>query len=238
MFVNGIKHHNEVREQLIKLYKIMTERHFTIIAPRSVFLTTEQLEVIEQNPPVAGLGLFSTPFQTEATIEKIINAYLLGGEGFQLGFRYPRKEIPIIYETLQDSIRLWTDIKLNSYQYESAPMEELEAMELVARNLFGTYRLYYNEKVKKELEMENVDLDEHYSVAKIYLNILHHGMDEPEEVSFISYLDLYRAKQRGDNSFTGSYAKQNLRVEDIPAAQPRRFHSVKKDTSLGNWLDD
>lgn len=236
MFVNGLQHHNEVRAELIRLYKVMTQHLFTIIAPRSVFLTTEQLEVIEKNPPMAGIALFSTPIETQVTIEKIINAYLLGGDGFQMGFRYPRKELPIIYETLQDAVRLWTDIKLNSYNFKSAPMEELEAMELVARNLFEGYRIYHNERVKNELAVKERKGEDR--MMSIYLNILHHGMDEPDEVSFISYVDLYRAKNTGISNYPGNYAKRKLSIDDIPAAQPRQFDMPKKGMGLGNWLND
>lgn len=231
MLVSGIAHHNQVRGELIDLYKIMTQKYFTIIAPRSIFLTTEQLERIDRHPPIGGLSVFSDRIESRTTIENIIRAFLIADEEIELGFRYPSRDIPVIYETLQESIRLWIDIKVNSYSYETAPIEELRAMENVARYLFGAYRHYYREQVKKELK-ETVEYTKN-SMANLYMTLMRHGFEGPEDISFVSYLDLWQEQIQSRNYELGHYVEQQYVTGVDPVATPRLISVNRKHTGGG-----
>lgn len=226
MLVSGIAHHNSVRQELINLYNIMTQKYFTIIAPRSIFLTIEQLERIDKNPPISGLSVFSDRIESRTTIENIIRAFLIADEEIELGFRYPSRDIPIIYETIQESIRLWIDIKVNSYSYSTAPIEELRAMERVARQLFGAYRHYYREAVKKELST-TVQYTNN-SMANLYMTLMRHGFEGPEDISFVSYLDLWLDRMQSREHELGLYVAEQHFTGIDPAATPRLISVGKK----------
>ena len=57
--MDGYAHYRKVREDLVTLYNLITTKHFPVVAPRSVFLTTEQLERIANNPPPGGVERFT-----------------------------------------------------------------------------------------------------------------------------------------------------------------------------------
>lgn len=219
MLTSGIRHHNEVRAELIRLHDVMTKKYFTIIAPRSIFLTIEQLERIDKNPPLGGLSMFSDKIESQTTIENIIRAFLIAEEDINLGFRYPSRDIPVIYETLQESIRLWIDMKVNSYSYSTAPVTELRAMETVAKNLFGPYRHYYREQVKKEMK-ETVQYTKN-SMANLYMTLLRYGFDGPDDVSFISYIDMYEEQMRSREHELGMYVSEQHYTGIDPVATPK-----------------
>lgn len=226
MLTSGISHYNEVRAELMRLYKIMTQKYFTIIAPRSTFFTIEQLERIDNNPPIGGLSVFSERIESQTTIENIIRAYLIAEEDINLGFRYPSRDIPLIYETLQESIRLWIDMKINSYSYSTAPIEELRAMETVAKNIFGPYRHYYRERVKKEMK-ETVQYTKD-SMANLYMTLLRYGFDGPDDVSFVSYIDLYQEQMRSREFELGMYVSEQHFTGIDPIATPKLI-SINRD---------
>lgn len=234
MLNNGITHHNKVRAELVRLYKLMTQRYYPVIAPRSVFLTTEQLEQLEKNPPVGGLARFSRLIETSVTIEKIIIAYEIGDVDFEMGFRHPSRDIPIIYETIQESIRLWIDIKMNSYSYKTASIEELRAMEKVARNLFSSYRHYYRENIREELNSTKKQTE--FSMANLYISMLKYGQDGPDDISFVSYIDKYYEQINSRQEHIGVYVDAQKYNATIPVATPKLFTVPKQHDRLGEWI--
>lgn len=204
---NDVKRYTENYDELVRLYKAMTRRYFTVIAPRAVFMATAQLEALEDNPPLGGLERFSRPIECNVTIEKIIRAYQIADDEFEMGFRYPARDIPFIYETIQESIRLWIEMRLNAYNYATASIDELRAMEKVAKGLFGAYRHYTRIREREIKKGKSVSTGS--DLVDVYLGILMFGEGPQEDISFVSYIDQYYDKFAAQDQHTGVYLGQH-----------------------------
>lgn len=230
---SGLNHYRKARAKLVELYEIMTQRYFTVIAPRYVFLTTEQLERLEKNPPVCGLEPFTRNIEMDVSIERIINAYEIGDDSFEMGFRYPSRDISVIYETIQESIRLWIDVKINSYGYKTADLKELRAMELVAKRLFYAYSFYYKEEVNSEIETGTNITESGF--ANMYLGMLKYGREDPTEISFVSYIDNYLDKINESANRSGIYIDNKSHINVQSFHSNTNFEIPKMHHPLRNW---
>ena len=231
--MDGFEHYSKVRTELVKLYEVITQRHFSVIAPRSVFFTTEQLERIARNPPPGGVERFTEPTERGVTIEKMVLAYEIGGDDFELAFKRPKRDIPEIYETIQEYIRLWVDIKINSYGYKTATIEELRKLENVARSLFGIYRYYYELDIEEKFDKKASNTE--FELANMALAGLAYG-NRPSEISFISYIDHYQEKINAKSENVTVYIDKDTYVE--PSRQPgltEVFDLPNMQHNLGNW---
>lgn len=230
---DGLEHYAKIRAELVRIYNIITTKPYAVIAPRSVFLTTEQLESLEKNPPVSGLFRFSRVIETYVTIEKIIKAYHLGDDDFELGFARPSRDIPEVYELLQEYVRLWIDVKLNTYNYGTASIDELKAIEKVTRNLFHPYRHYYREKVRGEMngkgDVETLGLD------NFFIAMLKYGQEGPDDISYVSYVDQYQDRLNSRSHEMGVYMDAHKYLEIEKHSVPKLIPVPKKHSAMGDW---
>lgn len=234
--MDGALHYQQVRKALVELYYFITERQFPVVTTRSVFLTTEQIEKIEKFPPPGGLGRFTRRTEMDVTIKEIMLAYEIGGADFEMGFARPAKDVPVIYEAVQEYIRLWVDIILNTYGYKVATISELRALERVSRSLFGVYKYYRQEEEREKYNRNNGAVDDEYGIANIVLGVLENGLHGMGELSFVSYVDQYYEKIATSDSMGMSFVKQGTFIE--PQKQMNivsMFEMPKMQHTLGSW---
>lgn len=208
--MDGVEHYAKVSSELFKLYEFLTQRHFPVRAPRSVFLTTEQLEKLERFPPPGGLERFSRPIDIDVSIERIMQAYEIGGDAFEMGFKKPSRDIPVIYEAVQEYIRLWVDIKLNYTSYNTASIDELRCLERVSRSLFGIYK--YFRKQEEETKLAGANYTE-YEIANVMLSFMQYGSGEADGLSFVSYVDKYYDQLKATDNTYGVYMNRHTYLE-------------------------
>lgn len=230
--MTGYEHYIKVREDLCKLYDIITKKLFYVIAPRSVFLTTEQLTAMSNNPPPGGIERFFMVTEMPVTIEKMITAYEIGGEDFQLSFRYPHKDIPIIYETVQEYIRLWVDVKMNSYSYKTASINELKALESVSKSLFYAYKYYYDMEYNKRVTEGSGSTE--FELANLVYGKIAYGSDG-STLSFISYVDQYYDRMQLTSDRPNVYISDKYLepTKQTPITEMFEFPTMKHD--IRNW---
>lgn len=231
--MDGYAHYRKVREDLVTLYNLITTKHFPVVAPRSVFLTTEQLERIANNPPPGGVERFTHMTEMTCTIEKMMLAYSIGGEDFEIGFTRPGRDIPIVYETIQEYIRLWVDVKMNAYGYKTATIKELKMLENVSRSLFGIYKYYYEMEIARKYEQENNETE--FELANLALGGLVYGR-QTTDVSFISYIDHYHDRLSATDGRTTMYVDKDKYIEPIkhvPLTETFELPTMKHN--VGNW---
>lgn len=233
--MDGLNHYRKVSSELIRLYEFITETHFPVIAPRSVFLTTEQLEKLENFPPPGGLSRFTRRMEVDVSIEKIMHAYEIGGDTFEMGFKYPKRDIPIIYEAIQEYIRLWVDIKINAVGYNTATIDELRALERVSRSLFAIYKYYREEEEEERLRTNEGETD--YGLANVAMSLMQFGGGAAKNLSFVSYIDQYHDKLKSSNDTYTLYLDRHRYVE--PEKQQNITEMFKPPTMQydlnGNW---
>lgn len=211
-----LSHYHHIRDSLIDYHTLLTKRQFRIRCPLGVFMTLEQLELIEQHPPVGGFMHLHQVTERSTTVERLINALLVVGdnENFTVGFQFPHRDIPLIYDALQESIRLWCYIKLWYLGIETPELDELRDMEKLARYLFGAYKYYTVMKRKQEKRQISQYAQSEFALVNLMMGRLTQGSEKPEQdISFISHIDLYEER------ITGGYVPPENPPEPPPTPE-------------------
>lgn len=192
-----------LQTELIRLHKVLTEYTFSVILPLSSFLTLRQLDKVKDNPPITGFESLEIPVERPYTIEHILKAVDIMGDELQIGFRYPRKDIPVIYTSIQDWIRYWIEIKRDWGYLRTPDIGELELIERLAKHIFSYYAHYYYENVNKIL---HVNSNEELTLLDVLKGRMMFGDAMDNGISFISYVDEYK-------SDTGIRGKSNSGID-------------------------
>jgi hypothetical protein len=180
-----------IRNDLIRLYKLFSERTFVVVMPVASFLTTEQLKRFEDNPPINGFDSLMVPSERPYTIKHILRSVSMMGEKFDIGFRYPREDIPVIYDSIQTWIRHWIEIKTTGGFLRTPDIKELELIEKLARHVFTAFAHYHHEKINRTMNVPNTkDL----SLIDVLRGKMMYGADFDQPISYISYLDEYKSE--------------------------------------------
>lgn len=190
-----------VRGELVKLYTILTQETFLVIMPATSFMSLKQLEHYKEHQPIIGFDSLEVPMERPYSIMKILEAFVHMGDEAQVYFRHPAKDVPRIYDAIQDWIRYWVEIKRGSGYLRTPSIEELELIEKLARHLFTDYSHYHYTKIFDTL---NVKSSETMTLLDVVKGRMMYGNDLDEQLSFISYLDEYKSQ----TGFQSSVASQ------------------------------
>lgn len=180
-----------VRGELLKLYNIIQNQSFEVILPLTHFLNKQKLEFLEKNPPINGFGVLETPTCRPYPISRILTAFAIMEDEVQLDFRHPRHDIPLIYNTIQDWIRYWIEIKRGAGYLRTPSIEELELIEKLGRYVFSSYKHYHYEKINKTLHVPTTDT---MTLLDVIKGRMMYGDDIDTDLSYISYLDEYKSE--------------------------------------------
>lgn len=191
--------YNYVRKELVNLHRIITEETFNIFIPLSSFMTLKQLETARDRPPLTGFETFEETIERPFSIQRMLTAVEIMGDELSIGFRHARRDIPYIYESIQNWIKYWIEIKIGFPHIRTAPIEELELIEKLAKHIFGSYAHYHYEKINKTLHIPDIA---QASLLDILKGRMMYGSDIDEQLSFISHVDEYKA-------LTGSRSSSN-----------------------------
>lgn len=182
----------QIRSELIKLHSILTEWTFNVIMPASQFITLKRLSEIEKNPPINGFESLEIPQERPMSISRILDAFVIMGDEAQVYFRSPRRDIPVIYETIQETVRLWCEIKSELSYLRTPPLEELELLEKFSKYLFGDYANYYHEKINNSMQIKHTS---EMTLLDMIKGRMMYGDAFDEPISYISYVDQYKSTQ-------------------------------------------
>lgn len=179
-----------LRNELIELYQIFTKRTFLVTIPLAALLSTKELQHYQEHPPINGFDSLTMVQERPMTIERLLKSVMYMEDNFQIGFRNPRQDIPIIYESVQKWIQHWIEIKHNGGYLRTPDIKELELIEKLARYLFSAHAHYYHEKINRTLNVPNV---KEASLLDILKGKMMYGDGFDEPISYISHLDQYKS---------------------------------------------
>lgn len=182
--------YNFIRKELIRLHRVITEETFNVFIPISSFMTLKQLEVARDHPPITGFETLEETVERPFSIKRMLIAVEIMGDELKLGFRNARRDIPYIYESIQSWIKYWLEIKVGMSHLKTAPMEELELIERLAKYIFGAYAHYHYEQINKTLHIPDIA---QASLLDILKGRMMYGTDIDEQLSYISHIDEYKA---------------------------------------------
>ncbi|QDH47133.1 hypothetical protein PQC06_gp029 [Aeromonas phage LAh10] len=181
--------YNAVRKRLIELHKAMTKYTYDVVAPPSAFMQMEELkDTVERERYKIGLDRLGDLVERPMTIMKMASAISINGDDSQIHFRWPRRDIPDIYENIQEYIKLWLEIKTDYAWLKAASLEELEYLEAVAKFVFGPYKEYRAGKINKEINRGGTGSDLLDALTGVWML----GEEGMQEISFVSHIALYR----------------------------------------------
>ena len=72
--------YKHVRENLVSLYKMITEETFNVYIPKSSFLSLKQIKHLEKNPPINGMESYEAVVERPLTILRMAQAFSMIGE--------------------------------------------------------------------------------------------------------------------------------------------------------------
>lgn len=180
-----------IRNDLIRLYQLFTERTFVVVMPVASFLSTEQLRHYEENPPINGFESLMENSERPYTVSHILRSVALMDENFRIGFRYPREDIPVIYDAIQTWIQHWIEIKLNNNYLRTPDVKELEIIDKLGRYVFTAYAHYHHEKINRVMNVSDV---KQLTLVDVLKGRMMYGADFDEPISHISHLDNYKSE--------------------------------------------
>ncbi|QGH71956.1 hypothetical protein N1M2_93 [Klebsiella phage N1M2] len=179
-----------LRNELRKMYTILTEQTFIVSIPLSSFMTLKQLDRAKNNPPLTGFETYETAVERPFTVQRILQAVEIMGDDLQIGFRNARQDIPFLYNTIQTWIQYWIEIKRDIGYLRTPDLSELELIERLAKHLFSAYAHYHYEKINKTL---GVGHSGEMTLLDALRGRMMFGTDMDEGLSFISHVDEYRS---------------------------------------------
>lgn len=180
-----------LREELIRLHKLFMYRTFVVTLPLASFLSTKQLQHYQENPPINGFEAITQTSERPYTTAFILRAVALTGEGFNIGFKHPRQDIPVMFNAIQDWIKHWIEIKHQGGYLRTPDIKELELIEKLGRYLFTAYAHYHHEKINRTLHVPDL---KNATLLDILRGKMMFGADFDEPISYVSYLDDYKSE--------------------------------------------
>lgn len=187
----NIERYAFLRNDLIRLYRLFSERTFLVYVSPASFLTLEQLERARERPPLTGFETLELSIERPYTVEYLLRGVEIMGSEFKLGFQNPRQDIPVIFESIQTWISHWLEIKVGAGYLRTPSIQELEIIEQLGRYLFTPYSHYYHERINKDM---NINPNEELTLVQILKGTMMHGKDFGEPISYYSQLDHYKAE--------------------------------------------
>lgn len=193
-----------LRKELIRLYSILTGQTFVVVLPLSSFMTLKQLDRAKESPPLTGFETLEMAVERPFTVLKLLTAVDIMGDELQLGFRHPRQDIPFLYNSIQDWIRYWIEIKTNAGYLRTPDIGELELIERLAKYIFRAHAHYYHENVNKTLHVTH---SSEMTLVDILRGKMMFGEGVGESLSYVSYLDDYKSSTGySGSSYNSNYA--------------------------------
>lgn len=185
-----LSRYNHIRESLVALYKTITEETFNVYIPKSSFLSLNQIKKLENSPPINGIESYDNVVERPLSILRIAQAFsMVGEDDVNLAFRYPRKDIPKIYNTIQDYIMYWLEIKRHYARFDSPGLEELGILEKIAKYVFSAYKEYHIQEVNDKF---GVSSQAEMTLMDYIKGTWMYGEQYQDNISFISHLAVYR----------------------------------------------
>lgn len=238
----SFERYTRVRERLIELYEIIVGRIYEVwIAPASL-MSIEQI----RNRETITLGDSSTyddeytDYQKRRlTIKMICDKLDTINSHRDIGFIDANNSVVEIYESVQEYIRLWLEIRRDIEHFQTATIDELRRLEGIAYLVFPIYKQVksFSNKLKLKEMTETSKSEGAYGLAGLGSIMMVESMGGPkllEEISFVSHIDDYENASDLSSANISSY--ENMKLSNLAASIVKETEEDKLDLILG--LDD
>lgn len=132
-----------IRERLVELFPSISTKTYSFFIKPSSLLSVEQLrerETFTASETIGDSGYFEEYQDRNMTIPMILKILPNFLDTSELGFKNAGRDVPLIYENIQEYIGLWVELMLNEPLVNHPPLEELRALEGFAFFIYSVYR--------------------------------------------------------------------------------------------------
>ena len=144
-----LSRYREVREKLVKLYRILSYQTFPVYITPTALMSVEELRtrpMYSREGFANDVDYYSRHELRHMQIPNIIDIIPNLTSENDIGFQNPNESLVMIYESIQEYIALWVEIMRDAPEFQHPPIEELRSLEDLAYLVYGGY-----EKIKPYL---------------------------------------------------------------------------------------
>lgn len=232
-----LSRYNYIRARLITLFNILNNRTFPVYVTPLMMMSLDEMrdrpEYSQEN--VISDGEYYSAYQErKLTIPKIIDILPNLASERDLAYRDPNTVVPMIYESIQEYISLWCEIRRNATEFTTPSTEELRKLELLAYTLFGTYKKikpFLDKKKHRQVVADNADAEKRNIMSLMALFGMKAIGTNGDELSFVSHLD----ELEGNDFGTSALSLDNHPVIAAKAVADS-LATPETITDLGDWI--
>lgn len=214
-----------IRERLVALYRIITEKTYPVYIARSQLMTLEHLKRLQKADPIGGMDRYKEITERPLTIERLSQAFEIMGEELDLDFAKPHRDCVEVYNTIQEYNRLWVEIMTDFSWLPAVNIKELEYLEGISRHVFSWYR----EKmlIDRQLAFTGGRPLSEVTLTDILRGTMVHGSGQ-DDVSFVSYVDIYKSATNQYGAFGDTYSRpiEPQSIHDFLGGYDKQFNAI------------
>lgn len=201
---------NEIRARLIVLYNILNNRLYGIHLTPAMMMSIDEIrdrEYYRQEDFANDEGYYEDYQVRHLTIPSILEILPNVHDVSSLGWADSNNAIVEIYETIQENIALWCEIRNSAPEFVTPSTDELRTLEMLARQLFPRYKKIrpYLDQEKYRLLDQDIKKGERYGLLTLasLFGIPSISSPDMESLSFVSHLDDLEAPSYGSGILNG-----------------------------------
>lgn len=184
--------YNALRLRVFHLFNILNNRQYELWITPATMMTTEQLRdrYERREEGFANDTTYYSDHQARRMkIPQIISMLPNCTSSNDLGFRNANDAVVEIYESIQEYISLWCELRVNAPEFPTPPDEELRYLESLAYYIFPMYKKIKPFKMNDEIRRQLIQDQALNRKGLTGLGMLFGYSAKVEEISFISHLD-------------------------------------------------
>lgn len=189
--------YKEIRTRLIYLHRIIAYRLYTVYVTPAMRMTVEQIRdrtEYTQEGFVGDHNYYNEYQPIQLDMASIIDILPNLVNERDLGFLDAHKSVVNIYETIQEYLQLWVELRSKAPEFRIPTINELRNLECLSYSIFPTYKkikgylnnsLYINKPPSTEEEAANyamMTLESLFGMSAI-------GRTKDNRIDFVSHLN-------------------------------------------------
>ncbi|MNM24603.1 hypothetical protein D3C81_350360 [compost metagenome] len=234
----ALSRYNYIRERLITLFNVINNRTFPVYITPLMMMSLDEMRdrpEYHQDGFVNDNEFYSTHQVRKLKCPAIIDILPNLSSEKDLSFQNANEVIPQIYESIQEYISLWCELRVNAPEFTTPSTEELRKLELLAYSLFGRYKKIkpYLDKMKhKQVAADNADAEKRNILSLMALFGMKAIGTNNDELSFVSHLD----ELEGGDVTALSFENQPMITAKAVADSLTNIETPQTIQDLGDWI--
>lgn len=189
--------YNTLRSRVLKLFNILNNRQYEVWVTPTTMMDLDQLRgrYERREEGFANDTTFYSDHQVRRMkIPNIIDLLPNCTSANDLGFRNANDAVVEIYESIQEYISLWCELRSNAPEFPTPSNEELRYLETLAYYLFPMYKKIKPFKMTADINRQLAQDEALNRKGLLGMGMLFGYNKQMDDISFISHLDAAEAQ--------------------------------------------